>query len=367
MRSLVWSAELGCLVDPDGNAVGGRRDGALSFERAGIVDVPTDIELNLADFNSDSVKDFVTLSESLPGAPCRRLFVLWADGAEVNPILLGITSPRDLTVEIALERAIPFGEQDAHSVVASVLSRVGCTVEQLKYVVDSAYDSAGGWELFARVTNPGVRLADLAAALAEAARLLAVSPERNPGRQDKATVLANLRKGAHDAMIGLQENSWLEFKQSVNLTSEAAKIELAQDVSRFANAESGGILSIGYRTEKRAGLDTVAKPTPVPTSMATASQCEKVIDSRVYPMIRGLEVFEISAGNGLGVITIVVPAQMEDDKPFLVHGAIVEGEIEGGFFSIVRRRGEGSVPISAREIHAALAAGHKILRGSRHG
>jgi hypothetical protein len=39
------------------------------------------------------------------------------------------------------------------------------------------------------------------------------------------------------------------------------------------------------------------------------------------------------------LILIDVPPQPEELKPFLVHGAIVDGRAEGAFVSIVRRRG----------------------------
>lgn len=45
-------------------------------------------------------------------------------------------------------------------------------------------------------------------------------------------------------------------------------------------------------------------------------------------------------------------------------GAIVQGRTEGAFISIVRRRGEHSVPLSPAVIHAALAAGRALLRGT---
>jgi hypothetical protein len=62
------------------------------------------------------------------------------------------------------------------------------------------------------------------------------------------------------------------------------------------------------------------------------------------------------------LVLIDVPPQPEELKPFLVHGAIVNGRIEGAFISIVRRRGESSIPITAPMIHSTLAAGRALLR-----
>jgi hypothetical protein len=64
-----------------------------------------------------------------------------------------------------------------------------------------------------------------------------------------------------------------------------------------------------------------------------------------------------------GVIFVVhVPPQPEEHKPFLVQGAIVNGKVEGAFISILRRRGEESIPITAASIHATLSAGRALLR-----
>jgi hypothetical protein len=65
--------------------------------------------------------------------------------------------------------------------------------------------------------------------------------------------------------------------------------------------------------------------------------------------------------NGM-LILIDVPLQPEELKPFLVHGALVDGQVQGAFISIVRRRGESSIPITAPMIHSTLAAGRALLR-----
>lgn len=62
------------------------------------------------------------------------------------------------------------------------------------------------------------------------------------------------------------------------------------------------------------------------------------------------------------MILIDIPPQPEELKPFLVHGAIVNGAVEGAFISIVRRRGESSIPTTASMIHSTLAAGRALLR-----
>ena len=57
-----------------------------------------------------------------------------------------------------------------------------------------------------------------------------------------------------------------------------------------------------------------------------------------------------------------MPPQADELKPFLVHVAIVHGKVEGAFISIVRRRDEHSVPVTAAALHGMLAAGRALLR-----
>jgi hypothetical protein len=79
----------------------------------------------------------------------------------------------------------------------------------------------------------------------------------------------------------------------------------------------------------------------------------------------GLRIDLVSTTADRSLISLDIPPQPEELKPFLVHGAITaDGETEGSFISIVQRRGEGSVPITAPMIHATMAAGRALLRGA---
>ena len=69
----------------------------------------------------------------------------------------------------------------------------------------------------------------------------------------------------------------------------------------------------------------------------------------------------VAAGRG-HLLAILVPAQPEESKPVLVHGAIVGDKTEGAFISIVQRRSEHSITTTAQSIHATLAAGRALLR-----
>ncbi|MEU4314988.1 ATP-binding protein [Nocardia sp. NPDC024068] len=171
-----------------------------------------------------------------------------------------------------------------------------------------------------------------------------------------------LRAGQFEWLVGEEESSWLEVKSApYDLSKWAGKIELAQDVARFANAEVDGILIIGFRTKRSISTETISKLSPIELESDAAERYRKIIDSRVYPLVDGLKLEQFIVTEGRSILAISIPAQCEDLKPFLVQGAIVDGAYEGAFISIVRRRGEGSVPVTAPAIHAYLAAGRRIL------
>ncbi|GAB3141646.1 hypothetical protein [Marisediminicola antarctica] len=179
----------------------------------------------------------------------------------------------------------------------------------------------------------------------------------------------NLLRGQHfNVLLGEKESEYLEVKTQMHPISapgdigEKAKIELAQDVARFANGQVDAILVIGYR-ETSGGDNAIGSLTPVADSVLDIPQINKVLDARIVPPVDGLiiETFPTSATQS--VLAIYVPKQPSEMQPYLVHGAIVEGKVKGVFFSIVRRRGEGSITTSAQQIHAYIVAGKRYLRG----
>jgi hypothetical protein len=180
---------------------------------------------------------------------------------------------------------------------------------------------------------------------------------------DQASVREILRAGMPDLLIGWPEGAWLDAKsQDYDLQTDRGKISIAQDVARFANAETGGMIAVGLTTKKRASGETIQRVAPLPGNPHGTMRHMKAIDHRVFPPPDGLTVEQIAISGGF-IMLIDIPPQPEEHKPFLVQGAVTsDGNVEGGFISIVRRRGEDSIPISAVAIHATLAAGRALLR-----
>lgn len=164
-------------------------------------------------------------------------------------------------------------------------------------------------------------------------------------------------------LVGQTEAPWLEVKsRGYDCDDLAQQIELAQDVARFANGDGPGLLVLGYRTKRTDGRDLIVKHCPLRVDRPTCERYRAIIDQRVFPPVRGLSVDRVQHPDG-ATIVIKVPDQADASRPFLVHGAMVDGRYEGAYISIIRRRGEHSIPTSPAAIHAALATGLRVLRG----
>lgn len=173
--------------------------------------------------------------------------------------------------------------------------------------------------------------------------------------------------GAH-LLVGQPEGNWLDAKaEEYDLTQTKGKISLAQSVARFANAEDGGLIVIGAKARKVDGGEVIRSVGGVaPRQRDTAARYLQVLNQHLYPPPAGIRIDLVPVRGGLTLIVIDLPPQPEELKPFLVHGAITpDGDVEGSFISIVQRRGEGSIPITAPMIHATMAAGRALLRGKQ--
>jgi hypothetical protein len=186
--------------------------------------------------------------------------------------------------------------------------------------------------------------------------MLTTLPE-DLAKSTKGVQLA-LRLGRPDALIGTPESSWLEAKSpDYLLSSETEKIKLAHDVARFANAD-GGLLVLGLRTSRLNGVDTISRVTPLPMPARQVARYPAIIDAHLYPLVRGLDVFTVPYDKG-ELLVIGIPAQPQDDKPFLVHGdlgSITGSKLKGKFVSVVQRRGADAEYLTGPAIHGLLRA-----------
>ncbi len=181
-------------------------------------------------------------------------------------------------------------------------------------------------------------------------------------------VLKGLQAGRVDALLGRPETEYLEVKSAAydlrNVGEAFWKLELAKDVAQFANAPTGGLLLIGYRTKRIDGVDVIYKMAPVQHKPNRFQTYGDVLKARIHPPISGLQIGGIPYGDN-EVIYIYVPDQPEENKPYLISGAVIDNCYETNGISIVRRQGDASIPVTAQEIHAALVIGRAFIQGRR--
>lgn len=187
------------------------------------------------------------------------------------------------------------------------------------------------------------------------------------GEVTRHAVADLVRGGCAELLVGQPEGNWLDAKsEEYDLTATRGKISLAQAVARFANAEEGGLIVIGAKAKKIPGGEEIREVRGVaPRQTDTQARYLRVLDQHLYPPVLGIRIDLVPTEDERGLIAIDIPPQPEELKPFLVHGAITaDGDTEGAFISIVQRRGEGSIPITAPMIHSTLVAGRAFLRGN---
>jgi hypothetical protein len=173
-----------------------------------------------------------------------------------------------------------------------------------------------------------------------------------------------LRGGFAASLIGQQEGHWLEAKQQhYDLDrGEAGQLKLARAVAQFANTVDGGMVVIGLATSKsRGGVDEISRVTPVVCGPDVRRQYLQTLQNKIYPMPDGLVVESVPAGKG-ELLVIDIPPQLEELKPYLVNGAVVDGRVVNTYLTVVHRRDDEGRADTIASIHAALSVGRAFLR-----
>ncbi|MFD0566069.1 ATP-binding protein [Kitasatospora saccharophila] len=285
------------------------------------------------------------------------------DYSEPEPVRIDLSGGRlVVVVDFATESyGIDDDEQETHAFFASLLepylrrNRGSLVAVEL----DHAYFRPWIWRLTIECSTRNRDVADMFR-VGEGA--LALLTAYDSGELTRETTLDLLRSGQAQVLVGQAEGPWLDVKvQHYDLKTQAGKISIAEAVARFANAEFGGIVVVGMRAKKVPGGEVISSLHPVPVDGRTLRLYQDAIEKHLYPPPDYLDI-EVVPADGGSLVVLHIPPQPEELKPFLVHGALVDGEVKGAFISIVRRRGESSIPITAPAIHATLAAGRALLR-----
>ena len=105
-----------------------------------------------------------------------------------------------------------------------------------------------------------------------------------------------VRGGQAHVLIGQPEGHWLDAKsQHYDLATDHGEISLAQAVTRFCNAEAGGLVVVGMSTKKVPGGEEIRALAPVPHDGRMLRRYQQVLEKRVFPPPDGLSIEAVPA------------------------------------------------------------------------
>lgn len=169
--------------------------------------------------------------------------------------------------------------------------------------------------------------------------------------------------GDFNSLIGKLESDFFECKcQIYDLTKEYSKLELAKDVSSFANL-NGGYILIGLKTNasKTHFGDEVIEISLLNQDLVDPNQYKNVIKNWIYPEIHGIKIYWKESkddNNKGGVIVIEIPPQKESLKPFLISKIVEEEKkVSKTIFGYAERKGDRSDPKKIEDIYRIMRDG----------
>jgi hypothetical protein len=174
-------------------------------------------------------------------------------------------------------------------------------------------------------------------------------------------VLDILHNGNFEDLIGTIENEVIDFKGNLyQLNSTKEKLELAKDVSAFANANGGIILmGVGTSITQEHPRETIDKIRPFGRNMINTQQYEDIIADWIYPK-PSCEVnwAPSSHEQNKGIAYISIPESTTHKKPFLVNKILDENDkVLGNIVGFFQRKGDKVDHMSAEELHHMLKDG----------
>lgn len=166
-------------------------------------------------------------------------------------------------------------------------------------------------------------------------------------------ILIALRDHPED-ILGLEESSWLDFKESpYPLEVDKGKIDLAKDVSAFANADGGAIvLGVDTRSDVSLAIEIAETLKPFPNRIMDADRVQKIIHDYVYPRVDVRVLRFPVTGSDTAIWLIRVPKAKEIDYPCVVTKTILtpEGRPIQNFFSVYQRHEDRNAPFSPGQV-----------------
>jgi hypothetical protein len=181
---------------------------------------------------------------------------------------------------------------------------------------------------------------------------------------DIVGALAALGEGKPEELLGLAECGWLDVKGGVyRLDEPGGAEELAKDVAAFANAKTGGLLLVGYKTRKEHDAELIDEVRPVPRDTVDRDRYRKLIRERVTPAPREVDVDCVDCGNRKVIVVIYVPAQPPARLPHVVAAPSRTPDASRYSVAVPVREGDATAWLPQAEIQRLLSAGWKETGG----
>lgn len=174
-----------------------------------------------------------------------------------------------------------------------------------------------------------------------------------------------LARGAFNELEGALENEFFDAKSEPwDLNLERGKLDLAKDVSSFANWH-GGIIVVGAAaapapTYQRNEIQEIH---PLPAMLTPTDRYSHVIREWVYPVPEGIEFkwHPVVTDSSRGLIGVYIPNQSDEMRPFLVAHHLGEaGKRIDAVFGLVQRLGATTKTETIEEFHTLLKEGRRL-------
>lgn len=174
-----------------------------------------------------------------------------------------------------------------------------------------------------------------------------------------------VRAGRWDLLRGQPENDWLDAKSRPYDTANPVwRFELAKDVAAFANRSGGGFIVIGFTTKATPHGEIITGQREFELHDVSAQTYRNSVARYVYPRVEGFAVEHVEGPTkGRGIVLLIVPAQSDSSRPFLVHGVVRQGDVLGAHVLIPVRREDQTGLLDVGGIHVRLRLGEQAIRG----
>lgn len=172
-----------------------------------------------------------------------------------------------------------------------------------------------------------------------------------------------INSGDFDSLIGESESEFFDCKrEAYDLKIDAAKYELAKDVSAFANT-GGGYILIGIETKKseKTFYDEITAIHSLKENICNPIQYIDIISDWIYPpKLRDIVAkwYPTKKSPDKGIFVINIPNQSKINKPFLIKRTLLDtGRKSEVLFGYSERKQESNEPKTVTELHQILRDG----------